>query len=351
MCCCCCCCSDFLGEKMESCIISFLEKRYPGLGLREIVRLLQLVSEKIEEHSHNLNIEEKKDETDLKRNEIEINQDDGKWRPVLLTLGLMYKLQQMLDDSWFDTDQVFVKEEEKRDKLINVFGFYWNYLFKISWVLATHEKSVEEHQTKILESVNSNEIEMVLFHVKDATTLEDQAPDTALIIHHDRQEIVLTICGTKITPAPSMGDIMLDLHCDSIEYLEGKAHEGIAIAAENVLKIFQEDLINTARMYPGYSLIIIGYSLGAGVSHLVSINLLQNNLLPSSVKLYCIAYGAPPVYRSSNISYSHPNIFNVLHNTDGLPTLSLHNVTKLFLQIRAIDKLKLKRRKILSLLR
>ncbi|XP_023327070.1 sn1-specific diacylglycerol lipase beta isoform X2 [Eurytemora carolleeae] len=314
MCCCCCCCSDFLGEKMESCIISFLEKRYPGLGLREIVRLLQLVSEKIEEHSHNLNIEEKKDETDLKRNEIEINQDDGKWRPVLLTLGLMYKLQ-------------------------------------ISWVLATHEKSVEEHQTKILESVNSNEIEMVLFHVKDATTLEDQAPDTALIIHHDRQEIVLTICGTKITPAPSMGDIMLDLHCDSIEYLEGKAHEGIAIAAENVLKIFQEDLINTARMYPGYSLIIIGYSLGAGVSHLVSINLLQNNLLPSSVKLYCIAYGAPPVYRSSNISYSHPNIFNVLHNTDGLPTLSLHNVTKLFLQIRAIDKLKLKRRKILSLLR
>ena len=32
---------------------------------------------------------------------------------------------------------------------------------------------------------------------------------------------------------------------------------------------------NCCRMYPGYSLIIIGYSLGAGVSHLVSINLLQ----------------------------------------------------------------------------
>ena len=29
--------------------------------------------------------------------------------------------------------------------------------------------------------------------------------------------------------------------------ISGKAHEGIAIAAENVLKIFEEDLINTAR--------------------------------------------------------------------------------------------------------
>ena len=37
---------------------------------------------------------------------------------------------------------------------------------------------------------------MVLFHVKDATNLEDQAPDTALIIHHDRLTIQYYILFT-----------------------------------------------------------------------------------------------------------------------------------------------------------
>ena len=36
-------------------------------------------------------------------------------------------------------------------------------LFKISWVLATHEKSAEEHQTKIIESVNSDEVCMHVY--------------------------------------------------------------------------------------------------------------------------------------------------------------------------------------------
>ena len=60
---------------------------------------------------------------------------DSKWRPLLLTLGVLYKLQRIRDSnhaSWYNRDEIFVHDDEEEIRLLNTFGFYWHYFMKIS---------------------------------------------------------------------------------------------------------------------------------------------------------------------------------------------------------------------------
>ena len=167
-------------------------------------------------------------------------------------------------------------------------------------------------------------------------------------------KVVLTISGTKITPHPSAADIMLDLHAQSTYFHHGKAHEGMALACETILQLIIGSLSDVLQKHSDYNLVILGYSLGAGVAQLVTLRLCdgpESEKIPNSVKIFGICYGSPPVYKSSMGGFSHPNIYCVINHNDGLATLSVHTLTKTFLQIRAIDRLKLKRRKLLKLLR
>ena len=132
-----------IKKKFQDSVIGWLEKKYPGV--RDIVNLLDNVRERVdtqyikglteledltkadkeemkdilkesgitierpEEDGNNLypkldsedNIDkpkengEKSDVGDEKSTEI-FKQDDGKWRPVVLTLGLVYKLQKII---------------------------------------------------------------------------------------------------------------------------------------------------------------------------------------------------------------------------------------------------------------
>ena len=147
---------------------------------------------------------------------------------------------------------------------------------------------------------------------------------------------------------------MLDLHAQSIPFHHGKAHEGIALACTTILRLVLDSLITTLKLYSNYNLVVLGYSLGAGVAQLVTLRLSdgpESQQIPPTVKIYGFCYGSPPVYKSSIQGFSHPNIYCVVNHNDGLATLSVHTLTKTFLQIRAIDRLKLKRRKVLKLLR
>ena len=39
------------------------------------------------------------------------------------------------------------------------------------------------------------------------------------------QEVVLTVCGTKMFPVPSVADILMDLYCDDVPFHQGRAHQ------------------------------------------------------------------------------------------------------------------------------
>ena len=60
--------------------------------------------------------------------------------------------------------------------------------------------------------------------------------------------------------------------------------------------------------------------------------------LPPGTEILCVTFGAPPVYAHSEPGYTNKNIISVYNHNDGLSSLSLHTVTKLFLQIRAVNR-------------
>ena len=45
------------------------------------------------------------------------------------------------------------------------------------------------------------------------------APNLALTIDREQQALVLTLLGTRITPAPNIHDIVMDLRADSQPFL------------------------------------------------------------------------------------------------------------------------------------
>ncbi len=59
---------------------------------------------------------------------------DGKWRPLLLTLGVLYKLQRIRDSngsSWYNRDDIFVHDDEEEKRLLETFGYYWHFSVKV----------------------------------------------------------------------------------------------------------------------------------------------------------------------------------------------------------------------------
>ena len=353
-----------IKKKVQNTVISFLEKRYPGV--REVVELLDKVRERVEKQyvegvsevdaKRSLSSQTKVmiSKEDENQEEMIFKPEDKKWRPVLMTLGLMYKLQKVSDDHWYDDKQVFLQDEQKKTQVVELLARYWWYIMDLAKCLrGGSNKELYDNVAKGLK-VESESVEYVFTKDAENAVVEDHCPDIAVVVHHESQEVVLTVCGTKMFPVPSVADILMDLYCDNVPFHQGRAHKGMALACSNILHRTLDIISSALSKHTGYKLVILGYSLGAGVAQLLCIELTQgksSSVLPGGVQVLCVTYGAPPVYLHSSPGFTLPNLISVYNHNDGLASLSLHTVTKLFLQIRAINRLGLGRRRILRLLR
>ena len=221
-------------------------------------------------------------------------------------------------------------------------------------------KSIRGKEKQLYENIakglKTNVENVVYAFTKDAenAVVEEHSPDIAVVVHHESREIVLTVCGTKMFPVPSVADVLMDLYADSVPFHQGVAHKGMALACTNILKLVLDTLVDKLTEFAGYKLVVLGYSLGAGVAQLLAIELTEgesHGRLPDNTQVLCVTYGAPPVYRHSTPGFSLRNLISVYNHNDGLASLTLHTVTKLFLQIRAVNRLGLGRRRTLRLLR
>ena len=142
-----------LKAKIQEGLIGMLEKRYTGI--REVVALLDKVRERVEKqgiagmHQDQGSSDVKAKHTGSNGSMIETTEDgdiligyggsseqvgsdgifkpeDGKWRPVVGTLGLIYKLQKVSDDGWYDTSSVFLQDKEKVSTLVDLLGHFWS---------------------------------------------------------------------------------------------------------------------------------------------------------------------------------------------------------------------------------
>lgn len=312
-------------------------------------QLLKALSKKYPDFNEVLEVLESIDGPPANVDEVESPEDDGRWRPMVLTIGLLYKLQKIEDSReghWYNCPDIFLRDDSKEAEMLHVFGFYWHLILKVAGVLRSSEADHSaEGQDQIKASLQEAlDLEVWLANATDDQVVEEHCPDFALLVNHQHQLIVINICGTRMIPAPKMSDVFMDLHAKAEPYLDGLAHQGMAIGADNILQKCSMPLKEAVEKHPAYGVLVTGYSLGAGICQLVAMKLLQEG---SQVR--CISYGAPLVYAGDSTDLGQ-NLFSIVCSHDGIASTSLSTVSKLMAQVRAVDRLQLRKRDMIKLL-
>ena len=105
-------------------------------------------------------------------------------------------------------------------------------------------------------------------------------------------------------------------------------------------------LVKKMQQHDDFRVFIVGYSLGAGIAQLLSLELHQGesrNLLPHS-NITTIGFGSPPVFTSRQRIPTLNNLLLVKNANDFMTGVSLRTITDLMDRIAAIKSLNLRRR-------
>jgi len=127
---------------------------------------------------------------------------------------------------------------------------------------------------------------------------QDIAPFTAgflLLADHHMQTIVLAVRGSF-----HLNDLITDLTCKLVDcksffpgVQEASCHEGFLLAARALDSLLREDVEEALRLNAGYSLLLCGHSLGAGVASVLAA--LWQNVF-HNVGMRCVALAPPCVF-------------------------------------------------------
>lgn len=128
----------------------------------------------------------------------------------------------------------------------------------------------------------------------------------------------------------------------------------MANAANNILVLVMDPLVDKLKQLPGYKLVILGYSLGGGVAQLLTLALSLGpsaKKLPANTKVNGLTFGSPPVYVHNKQDFVLPNLISVYNHNDGIATATLDTFNKLFLEVRAVKRMGISKKKMVGLLR
>jgi len=292
--------------------------------------------------------------------------EDNKWRPMPLIIAVLYKIQDRNDD-FFRTGKD-IDFESNRD-CFELLGYFWHQqhhmgkmlregISKVSSKdLATH---VEKNKVNMIQNLKLDIVHVSLSElcVQDAGTavaetsksLLSHTPDFVIHVDHEHTCVVLTVLGTRIFPRPNPQDIIMDLAARCHPFLDGQAHGGIVVGHNNMVKFVMPRVREQMEKYPHYTLLVVGYSLGAALAQLFLLDLKHGNLrssLPASVKIRGILYGVPPVYQGNLDPVE--DIVMVSNHNDGVTGASLHNLQEVVTKVRAIRNIGLRRRTLLKM--
>ena len=82
------------------------------------------------------------------------------------------------------------------------------------------------------------------------------------MVDRSQSLVLVTLLGTRIFPNPSVYDVVMDLRAETVPFLGGEAHSGMVIGTRNILDKSFAVLKETVEDNPGYSILVVGYSLG-----------------------------------------------------------------------------------------
>merc|ERR1719234_1723975 len=174
--------------------------------------------------------------------------------------------------------------------------------------------------------------------------IDDHCPDFVIVIDRAHKSVVLFILGSRGYPGPRGPlDFVMDFSLKTVPYLGGEAHSGILKGAANLEKAAMPCIRQQLSVHPGFSLLFVGYSLGAGIAQLLTVSLQHQHgaagstsgvagakeeervQLPAGTKLRTLSFGCPPIFASAHLPCMD-NILDVLHHNDGISGISLRGL-------------------------
>ena len=97
---------------------------------------------------------------------------------------MLYKLQKVSDDHWYDDQSIFFQDPEKVSTVVELLAKYWWLSVEVAKNVRGSDKELYENIAKGLEI----SVEDVIYaHTKDAekAVVEAHSPDIALVVHHE----------------------------------------------------------------------------------------------------------------------------------------------------------------------
>ncbi|KAG0601191.1 hypothetical protein M758_11G091200 [Ceratodon purpureus] len=162
--------------------------------------------------------------------------------------------------------------------------------------------------------------------VKVVGTSAVMQPSYYIVVHHQRRCVVMGIRGTYTAK-----DVLTDLNPHSEPFEGGLAHSGMLAAARWLLQNEGQTLHDVLQANPGFALVLVGHSLGAGTASLLSLLLREAESTtsgPSSNALKippdmitCWGFGCPPCV-DLNLANSASFINNVVLQDDVVARVS-----------------------------
>ena len=98
---------------------------------------------------------------------------------TIVVPGLMYKLQKVTDDHWYDVESVFLKDEDKKKQIVDLLAKYWWYTMAVGKSIRGKEEEIYEN---IAKGLNKSQDDVLYAFTKDAekAVVEEHSPDIAV---------------------------------------------------------------------------------------------------------------------------------------------------------------------------
>ena len=293
---------------------------------------------------------------------------DDKYRPFFLLLAILFKIQEREETSIKARKGTSVSLAECQGTL-EVAGYYWHLQHKLGKGLREGINNVaSSHRDKILKLMEKNKGKLeaglglkicgvsvselhhgemesqVAVAGRKVRPLTAHTPDWVISVQESHRAVLLTVLGTRVFPAPNTGDVIMDMACRTEAFLDGEAHAGMVLGERNLVKTALPTIIEELKSRPGFSLLVVGYSLGAALAQLLLLHL-NTELrprLPAGLVVRGLLYGIPPVYAGQLTPLE--NVLMLSNHNDGITGASLKCLKDVIIKTRAIQNLNLPRR-------
>ncbi|KAG2485922.1 hypothetical protein HYH03_015366 [Edaphochlamys debaryana] len=162
-------------------------------------------------------------------------------------------------------------------------------------------------------------------------------PAVAVALDRERQLILVVVRGTA-----NVKDAITDAAGASAPWMDGYAHEAIAMSARNVFEEVRDQVLALKRENPAFGVRTVGHSLGGGTAGLLALAMHRDAEFCSAVygtvpvpgkkskgtyRITAVGFGSAAALNKELTEEVHPYVTTVVHDADLVPRLCLANIS------------------------